>query len=224
MQLDDLKTAWAAHGTLLEKNLRINERLLREVMARKIRSSLAPYLLWRALEAVAGLVVIALVGGVLGAHLGELRYVAMAGIVLAFAVAVTATTIYLLLRAIRLDYSGPLTEVQLAVERLKRIEYRAFKWALLGGIVVWLPAALVLFEALFTVNALARVDLAWLASNVVFGLSLLWLGQLLSRRYVERPDLGPWARRLVDRVSGRSLESVDRHLAELASLARDEAS
>lgn len=224
MQLDDLKTAWAAHGTLLEKNLRINERLLREVMARKIRSSLAPYLLWRALEAVAGLVVIALVGGVLGDHLGELRYVAMAGIVLAFAVAVTATTIYLLLRAIRLDYSGPLTEVQLAVERLKRIEYRAFKWALLGGIVVWLPAALVLFEALFTVNALARVDLAWLASNVVFGLSLLWLGQLLSRRYVERPDLGPWARRLVDRVSGRSLESVDRHLAELASLARDEAS
>ena len=194
MQLDDLKAVWAAHGTALERSLSINERLLREVMARKIRSSLAPYLLWRAVD------------------------------VLAFAVAMTATTIYQIVRARRLDYSGPLTEIQLEVERLQLIEYRAFKWALLGGIVVWLPAAMALFEALFTVDVLARVDLAWLVSNVVFGLALLWLGQRLSKRYVERPNLGPWARRLVDHVSGRSLETVRRHLAELSSLTRDEAS
>jgi hypothetical protein len=54
MQLDDLKAGWAAHTALLERSLAIDERLLREVMLRKVRISLAPYVLVRALEVVVG--------------------------------------------------------------------------------------------------------------------------------------------------------------------------
>jgi DNA-directed RNA polymerase specialized sigma24 family protein len=46
--------------------------------------------------------------------------------------------------------------------------------------------------------------------------------QLWSRRYVERPGLGPRARRILDAVSGRSLRSATVHLAELASFVRDD--
>lgn len=223
MQLDDLQRAWATHGAMLEKSVRIDERLLREVMVGKAKAALRPYVLWRAFEVMVGLAVIVLVGGMLPAHLDAPRYLALGGVVLAFAIAMTVKTAWLTLRTRRIDYSRPVAAIQTEVEGLKLLEYRAFKWALLGGIVLWLPAALLLFEACVGVDALARVPLPWLAGNVVFGLAVLALGQWLSRRHVERTDLAPWARRLVDSLSGRRLAMVRGHLAELAAFTRDPA-
>ena len=222
MQLDDLKEAWAAHGAALERSLAIDERLLRELLLRKVRCALAPYVLWRALEVALGVALSFAVVPVLAAHLAEPLYLVVAGTLAAFTALLTALSAYLLVNALQLDYGGAVTALQRDVERIRMLEYRALKWALLGGVLFWLPAALVLFEALTTVDALARVDLAWLVGNLVFGLGLLVLGQALSKKYVERSDLGPRARRLVDAVSGRALRSAAGHLAELARFEREE--
>lgn len=222
MQLDDLKEAWAAHGAALERSLAINERLLRETMLGKVRSTLAPYLLWRALEVALGVAGLLLVGPVVAAHVGEPRYVVAGGALLGFIAGITALSAYLLIQSAQLDYDGPVTAIQRAIEAIKLAEYRATKWAVLGGVVIWLPALLVLFEAVTGVAALARVDLAWLAGNLGFGIVVLVLGQAWSKRYVERPELGPRARRLVDALSGRSLRAVAGHLADLARFERDD--
>ncbi len=224
MQLDDLKEAWAAHGAALERSLAINERLFRETMLGKVRSTLAPYLLWRALEVVLGVAGLLLVGPVLAAHLDEPRYVVAGGALLGYVAGITALSAYLLIESARLDYEGPVTAIQRAIERIQLAEYRAMKWAVLGGVVIWLPAALVLFEAVIGVAALARAALGWLVANLGFGLVVLVLGQRWSKRHVERPDLGPRARRLVGALSGHSLRAVTRHLADLARFERDEPS
>jgi hypothetical protein len=221
MQLDDLKQAWAAHGARLERSLAIDERLLREMLLRRVRFALAPYVLWRALEVALGAAALLAVVPVLVAHLGEPRYVVVAGTLAVFAAGMTALCVYLFVQCLQLDLGGPVTAIQRDVQRIKLAEYHAVKWALLGGVLLWLPAALVLLEALTGVAALARVDLAWLAGNLVFGLAVLALGQALSRRYVERSDLGPLARRVVDAISGRSLRAAAAHLAELASFERE---
>jgi len=222
MQLDDLKQAWTAHGALLERSLAIDERLLRETLMRKVRFALAPHVAWRALEVVLGAAALLAVGPVLAAHAGEPRYLVAGGALLVYLAGVTALSAYLLVNALWLDHGGPVTAIQREVERIRMAEYRAIKWALLGGVVVWLPAALVLFEALTGVDALARVDLPWLALNLLFGIVVLVLGQTLSRRYVERPDLSPVARRIVEAVSGRGLRAAASHLAELARFEREE--
>ncbi len=222
MQLDDLKEAWAAHGALLERSLAIDERLLREVMLRRVRLALAPYVLWRALEVALCIAALFVVMPVLAAHVAEPRYVVVAGALVVFTVGITAQSAFLIVNGLQLDYGGPVTAIQRDVERLRLVEYRALKWAVLGGVVVWLPAALVLFEALTGVDALARVDLPWLVANLTFGLVVLALGQVLSRKHVERPDLEPWARRLVEVVSGRALRRAADHLAEFARFEREE--
>jgi len=230
MPLDDLKdlkelqAAWAAHGALLERSLAIDERLLREVLLTKVRRALAPYVLWRALEVALGVATLLAVVPVLGAHVTEQRYLVVAGALAVFAAGITAVTAYLLVSALQLDFGGAVTAIQRDVKRLKLVEYRAFKWALLGGVLLWLPALLVPFEAFTGVEALARVPLPYLVANLVVGLVVLAVGQLLSRKYVERPDLRPWARRLVDAVSGRSLRSAAGHLAELSRFEREEPS
>src|SRR5688572_24321111 len=147
MRLDDLKDAWARHGALLERSLAIDERLLRETLLGKVRRALAPYVVGRAVEVALGVATIALVTPVLVAHRGDPLYVVVAGALAAFAIGMTAATASLLVRGLRLDFGGAVAAMQRDVEKLRRAEYRAFEWALLGGVVMWLPAVLVLVEA-----------------------------------------------------------------------------
>jgi len=223
MDLDDMKQVWAAHGAVLERSLSINERLLRETMLRKVRWALGPYVGWRALEVVLGAVAAMLVVPVLIAHVREPRYLVAAGALAAFVVGMTALCAHLLVGALRVDYAGAVTAMRHDVERLKLVEYHATKWGLLGGVLVWLPAVLVLFEVLTGVDALARVDLAWLVGNLLFGVAVLAIGQAWSRRNVERPARGPRAQRIIDALSGRSLRTATSHLVELATFQRDDA-
>ncbi len=222
MQLDELREAWAAHGALLERSLAIDERLLREIQMRKVRFALWPFAVWRALEVAIGVAAMLVVLPVLVAHISEPRYLVAGGALAVYAGWITALCAYLFVRALQLDYDGPVVAIQRDVERVKLVEYRAFKWALLGGVVVWLPALLVLFEAVTGVDALARVDLAYLAGNLVFGLVTLAAAQWWSKRYVERTDLSPWGRRVVDALSGKQLQAATEHLAELARFTRED--
>jgi hypothetical protein len=158
---------------------------------------------------------------VLAAHVAEPRYLLVAGALAVFTLGLSGLSTSLLVNALQLDYDGPVTAIQRDVERLKLAEYRAFKWALLGGVLLWLPGVLVLFEALTGMEAIARVDFAWLAGNLVFGLVALVLGQLWSRKHVERTDLSPLARRVVDSLAGWSLRRATAHLAELSRFERE---
>ena len=222
MQLDDLKEAWAAHGAALERSLAIDERLLREMLLRKARFALAPFVLFRAMEIALG--VAALFGGmpVLIAHAPEPRYLVVGGALAVFAIGLTGLSIHQLTLALHLDYAGAVTAIQRQIEHLKLAEYRAFKWALLGGILLWLPAPLVLLEALSGAPFLARVESAFLVANLAVGLAFLGLGLALSRRYVEHPLLAPAARRIVDALSSRSVRVAGAHLEELARFERED--
>jgi hypothetical protein len=222
MQLDDLKQVWAAHGADLERSLAINERLLRETLLRKVRSAFVPVRVVRALEVALGIATIVAAMAVLTNHFADPRYLIVAGGLAILAGYVTGLCAYSLHQTSTIDYAEPVTTIQRSVERIRIAEYRAFKWTLLLGIVAWLPIALILFEALTGFDALARVSLAWLVANILFGFICLGIGQALSRRYLECTDLNPWARRLVESLSGRAVQTATQHLAELARFARSE--
>jgi hypothetical protein len=222
MQLDDLKNSWAAHGAVLERSLVINERLLRELFVRKLRFALAPFVLWRALEVALWIAALGLVVPVLLAHFREPRYLVVAGGLALYVLVITILSAQILVGVLRLDYHGPVAAIQRDVEQLKLAEYRAFKWALLGGVPAWWPAVIVLLEALSGVDLLTRVGDAFLLANLGFGFLVLALGQWLSKRYVEQSKLAPFARRTVDALSGRSLRIATNHLAELALFSREE--
>ncbi len=216
MQLDDMQEAWSAQGTDMARNLAIDERLLRKILLRKVRFALAPYLLWRSLEVALGIAGLVAIMTVLADHLAEPRYAVVDGALALFTAGITALWAYLLVNSLNLDYSEPVMAIRRKIECIKLVEYRALKWAVLGGVVAWLPASLVLFETLTGLDALARIDLAWLIANLGFGMAAFAIGQVVSRRFVERPDLGPVARQLVDSFSGRGLRSAAGHLKDLA--------
>jgi hypothetical protein len=214
VELDELKKLWLAHGATMERSLAIGERLLRETMLGKTRRALAPYILWRALEVVLGMVMLWLMAPVIAAHVTEPRYVLVAGLALVFVAGMTAVSGLLLARAASIDYRATVTALQRDLEHLKLVEVRTTKWAVLGGIVVWLPAALVVFEAVTGVAVLAHVELAWLLANLALGATVGIAGMA-------------WANRrqgslyIADVLSGRSIQRAEQHLAELAQFVRE---
>jgi hypothetical protein len=220
--LDDLRSAWAAHGALLERSLAIDERLLRETLTGKVRRALTPSLLAWAAQALAGAVSLAVLVPLVAAHGAEPRYAVVGGGLALFLAVLTAASTHLLVRGLQLDLGGPVAGLQREVAGLRLLEWRAFTWALLGGVAAWLPALLFAFEVATGVDALARVDLAWLVANVALGVALLLVGRVLSARHVERPDLTPRARRVVDALSGGGLRRASEQLAELGRFVREE--
>lgn len=218
MELDDLRTAWAAHGAALDRSVAIGERLLRETLTGKARAAAAPSTRWRVVELVVWLALLVGAGSVLGRHLGEPRYVVAGGALVLYLAAIAGRTVHLLVATARLDYDAPVTATLRAVSRLRRAEVHTTTWAIGGGVVTWLPAALVGFEAVTGVPVLAHVDLAWLAANLALGVLVLIVAVVWVRRNVDRAPRS----RVVDALSGRALRDAERHLADLAAFERDE--
>ena len=221
MQLDDLKAVWEKQGALLERSVAIQEQVLRASLARDVRWTLAPYHAWRILEFALAAAGVLAIGSVLGDHAGEVRYWVVGGSLLLFASLVAGLLLYLLVRGLGLDFDGPILALQRAIEQQKRREAFLFLWCLLGGVLLWLPAVLVLLEALTGFAALGRVDPAWLAANLTFGAVFALAGRVWSKRTLESEKLGPWTRRLVDALAGRSLALASGRLAEFARFSQE---
>lgn len=205
MELDDLKPMWAA----LESTRALNVELLRELKLNRARSALIPSQLMRVVELVLGVCVLLLCAPVVVSHGASWRYLVFGVPCLAFMGVTTGLSAYLLVRMRQLSFDGPLLSIQREVAELRRMELRATLIALLGGIVLWLPIALLFLEALSHTPLLDLADLAWLASNLAFGLVVLLVGRRFARRLTS-------SNRFVDAMTGRGLRFVAWQLGELA--------
>lgn len=215
--MDELRELWARNDDKLDRALSLNETLLRTLTADRAKSALAGLERTAIIEACLGGVATILTGIFLANHVDALRYFSLGVAVLVYAVALTAMATRRLVLLGRVDFCGSVTSIQRAIESIKLSQYRAFKVALLGGILLWAPIPILMVKGFLGVDLLAELDNAWLLSNIALGVLLIFVGQWWSRRYVEREDTAPFARKLIDALSGRDLERASSFLRELAS-------
>jgi hypothetical protein len=213
---DDLCRAWERHTGLLQRSLAINEHLLRDLIGKQLRRTVAPGVVGRALEVVAGAALTAAAVSALAAHPGSPRYWIGAGAVAAFAAGVAITAARALWALTQLEPALPVVVLRRMADRAALFEYRALKWAVLGGVLCWLPALLVVAEAATGVPALARVPGAYLAANLALGAAAVGAGHALARRHLERPDRSPRARRVLDALAGSTIRRLRARIDELA--------
>lgn len=222
MTMEELQALWTRQSELLARSVAIDERLLREQLLRRPRAGLAWFRGWRGCEVVVSAAVAALAVVRWCSHPGEPRYLLVAGSVALFAAVIAVQGVIVLARSAELDWSAPVVTLQRALARMKLAEYRAFQWALLGGVVLWLPLPLLLLDLLAGGRLVPQVELGWIAANVAVGVVLMLLGRWLSRRLVERSDRSPLAHRLIDAVASRYVRRTAKQLDELAAFVRED--
>lgn len=220
MELDDLREAWTEQFAGLEHRLDALEGQLARGGRRRARRALLPGLGWHVVEVVAAIALLAALVPPLFAHRGEWRYVVCGGAVVVVLLGFGGASLGALVRAARIDFARPVVAIQRDVARLHRAEFVALGWGLAGGIVVWLPLALLLFEAASGIAVLAHVDGAWLFANPGCGLVLLGVAIGAARRMRADPGRRPWLDRVAAALSGRGLRRARELLDEVGQFER----
>lgn len=222
MQQDQLQAIWARQDAKLDECLSLQTQLLEEQTRDRARASLSPHVWGYGLKLVGYLAALIFLGSFAVEHAGEPRLVAAAVCLHVYMIGLLGLATYEVLLISRLDHQAPVIALMRAVEQVQLAEYRSFKWALLGGVLLWSLVPLVASKAAGGPDLLEQVPLVWFGANAALGLACLVTGQWWSRRHVERPDARPWARRFVEHLSGRSLRTAKAALGELVSFEREE--
>lgn len=221
MELQDLKDRWNDYDRKLDANLRLNTRVLREFGLNRVGSSLRRLTRLIVFELLMGLLAAVLLGSFIADHLGEVRF-------LAPAVALDLFVLYFIGWAIRqwvalnsLDYGEPIVEIQRKLELLRIDRIRMTKWVFLLSPLLWIPLLIVGVEGFLGLDAYAILDTAWLAANFLFGLAVIALALWVSKRYSDRLQGSPLARRLTDALADRSLNEAAGFLGTLSSFEKE---
>lgn len=222
MNIDDIKTQWAATDRKLEASLKLNAALLREVRLDKAQSALNPLLRFLVIEALLNFVMVFLLGAFIGDHFRDVRFLAPALLLDVCAILLFATGLYQLVMLHSADLSTPVIGLQKRLESLKRQRILATKWVFLLAPLLWIPMLIVGLKGLFGVNAYALFPAKWLIANMLFGVAwipaMLWVSQQCANRWKG----SPLAQQLMDDVAGRSLNRATAFLKTLARFEQEE--
>lgn len=221
MEPTDLRTLWMERNRDVDLALARTEPMLRDLAARRARSALRPALPVRAAEFGLALAAAAAIAPVAFAHRDEARYALAALPTLLWLLGFAWFALQQLLAGVRLDASAPVATLQQALLALRRTEFAALRWAVLGGVFAWLPLTALLVEASTGGALLARLPTAWLWANLALGAGVWLASPFLGRRLERAAEAGGAARRLADALTSRGVRRAEEQLRELAQFAHD---
>ncbi|MDG3006960.1 hypothetical protein [Paludisphaera mucosa] len=227
MELEELQQEWRRLDQKLDRSLSLQTELVRQVVMPPARRRVRRLAVWPAIDVAFCVFGLILVGTFVSGHGSEWRLLAPAIAVMIGFIALLASSIRQLAAVGRIEWSGPVAEIQAALERLRVAKIRQFKWVMLHspllGFCGFLVGAHWLFDWLTEgrVDVLARLDARWVAANYAFGVLFALAGRHVARWLAARWAGRPWWRATLDGVSGESLRAAARDVDHWASLQDD---
>ena len=216
MNLDELKSEWAARDQKLEQALALKGARLRASLLEAPPGKAGGIGLAGLAELAAWLVALGWIGAFLGNHAGEPRFFVPALLLEIWSVATMAITLAQRQRLRELDYGQPLLVLQKRLEALRMERMRTFKWGFLSGQLVWTgPFLVLLFKGVFGVDLYAAAP-AFVPACVAFSLAMIPAALALAPR-LARQSQGPGGlRKVADSLAGSDMRDAQDFLARLA--------
>lgn len=213
MELDDLKTAWQALNANLVRQNALNLALLRERKLETARHLLRPLAWGQSLQMAAG-ALLALASGAFWVAHRSVPHLLVCGLLMhayGLVLILFGARMHVLLG--RLDFGGPVLELQRRLAELRRFYGRGGLWIGLPWWVLWMLLLEMVFVAAFGADLYANLApkvVAWqfAAGFAGWGLSLAFAAW--ARRH---PRLGPGLARAAE---GPSLTRAQAALDELS--------
>jgi hypothetical protein len=224
MELDEMKLAWNELNRRIEESDALNTNLRREIKVDKAQSALHRWL-WLP----AGELVLALIGCIWsGGFLADNYHLALQGPWGAMpALVFFLLSIFSVVAAVRqlvaigsIDYAAPVLVIQRQLLQARRLRIRLTQWGLLAWLPLWPLFMIFLVQVLLEFDMYRQFGVAWIASNVVFGLVIGAGAAWAAYRYAGRLKRWPAFAWLSDEIAGRSLVKAMRQLDEVARFER----
>ncbi len=223
MQLEELQRQWQRLDEKLEQTLKLQSEVLRQTVMPPARSRIGRLAIWSVLDIAFCVLTLLLVGSFVGDHWQMGSLVAPAAVVMLAAVVLLIDSIRQRVWVAEIDWSATVVEIQSALSRLRIAKINQFKWIMLCAPLVCFCVLIVglqwLLERLPEPHfILDKVNPWWVGANYAFGVLFIPFGHavigFLARRFRERG----WWQRVLDDVSGTSVNKAKLELERWASL------
>lgn len=224
MNLDILKTEWAARDARLDAALRLNARLLTAELIDRRRGSIDKHLPFGRFEQVTSVATGILLMLFIGRHVTQPEFLIPAFVMLGWVVAMIVTGSQQRTAMRNLDFAEPTVAVLKKLEAMKVRRLATIRWAFLTGQVVWwIPFFIVLFKGLLGVNLYTVNDFMprFIAANLAIGILFIPAWIAIARLVVHRVEGTGWFQRLMDAVAGEDLVKAREFLRELERYGAD---
>jgi hypothetical protein len=220
MDLDEMKDLWQGTQRKLESMepaLRLNAWQAKVGALDRVRSKMrwAHWVL--AYEIAIGAVAALLTGSYLADHVSTFRFAAPAVLLHLAAIATIGFAVRQLVTLRRLDYGGPVLEIQTRLAELGLVRARANRWILFAAPLLWGALVIVVPHAWIGLDMYRAFGPAWTVGNLAFGAFVLALAFWVSRRYPAWYRSSSLVRGLGDDLTGRRLAAASGYLQELAA-------
>jgi len=223
VNIEDMKAVWREYDRRLDGMAGAVTRIRRESRLEKSREALRRHRTLPILELVGGAATALILGSFLADHWGEWRYFVPGLVLHAAALCMIGVSVLELVVLGRVDFSRPVVAIQREISRARTIRIKSTLAMLLFACLLWTPMAIVAAKGLLGVDLYAAFGLAWIAANFLFGVGVIPLAIVLSRRSGERIRRASFARRLADDIAGRSLSRASAFLADIEEFEREAA-
>lgn len=228
MQFDDLERQWRQIDQKLDRSLALETQLLREIMASPARRRVQRQAIWPAINVAFCVGVLGFCGNFLHSHQDDWRLASLASIVVGGALALLVASIRQLIAVAELDWCGPVAAIQASLDRLRLMAIQQFKWVILLSPLMGFSALMVGLAWLVNWGADDRVDIlakmngAWVVTNLVFGVLFVPFGYLAAHWLASQCSGRPWWRETMNAISGKSLHAAAKDIERWASLMREQ--
>lgn len=212
MDLDALRTDWAARDRALQQCLQQQASIMRAMLVQSKLASVRTPRLFTALELAIYIAFVAGFGAFIAANWGQWEFVIPALLLDVWTIAMGAATVIERARLRDVDFGAPVVQIQQRLASLRRERARVFQWAFLTGQVLWwTPFLVVVMRGLFGVNLYTLSDFMprFIAINIAAGVALipalLWVARVAGPRLAQSGA----GRSLLDGIAGRDLAEAD---------------
>jgi hypothetical protein len=216
--LDELKQAWAVQDRRLDETVRLNRQVLAAITMKGARSALRRMVWSDGAQAALWLAAALFLGRAIADDWATRGLFSIAVPVDLYVIVMLAATARMAIAAAGIDFGEPVAILQARLLALRRLRIRVTQFAVLAGIAMWAPFAVVLSRLML---GLEIDSPAWLTANVAFGLALVPISYWVSRRYADRMAASPFWQGMMRDVAGHSMRRALESAATLAAFTAD---
>lgn len=224
MHLEELQQQWQRLEERLDRSLALESELVRQVVLQPARRRLNRLAIWPVIDLLFCVVGLIGVGGFLGDHFSDWRQSLPALVVQGGLVALLVASVWQLQRISELDWTGPVSELQGRLDRLRVTRIRQFQWVALLSPLMGFCGLLVGVQWLMEratgrpAGIVPLLDAGWVIANLVLGILWIPVGYLAARYLAGRFRGHSWWTRLLDGVAGETLKGAQADVNRWADL------
>lgn len=213
MQEINIENIWNKHGMGLENSLHLNLETIKKAELKSGRKQLNRLAIRRLAEGVVFLLIIFLLSKFIVDNYTMPQYVISGAILGFFALAGAIGSFWQINLILNLDYSRPVTDLQIQIEKIKLFDLQFLKLMFLS-VPFYFAYIIIGFKVLFNYDIFSNADHSWLITNLVITVilipvSIYFINQL---RIKSRHS---WVRQIIADNGGKQIDAAIRFINEI---------